>query len=318
MEKLREDGLVASTDGSVRGTQSFVRTLSECWSRPGLTGLEVLWRWAYGIPALALVGFLVKKILVETPVNLAALKAMTVTDPMRAAETLAETTAVLLPPVNRVAVWLVPLLLITWVVWSSFGRTLVLRRVDGRLHARLGTTMVLQALRVAALAATFWLWFACLKKAADTTVMEPLTRGAEPNLVGYFALAILATLGLFSLWAVVSWFLSIAPLLAMLRNLGPGASLAAALRLGPLKGKLVEINLVMGIIKIALLVLAMVFSATPLPFESLATTDFLNAWWAFIAVLYFIASDFFHVARAVAYLKLWRAYESSSTKEGIA
>jgi hypothetical protein len=26
-------------------------------------------------------------------------------------------------------------------------------------------------------------------------------------------------------------------------------------------------------------------------------------------VLYFVASDFFHVARLVAYLQLWRAYE---------
>src|ERR1700754_4143921 len=111
MEKLREDGLVASTDGSVRGTQSFVRTLSECWSRPSLTGLEVLWRWAYGIPALVLVGILVRRILAESPVNVTALKAMTVTDPMRAAGTLAEAMAVLVPPVSHVAVWLVPLLL---------------------------------------------------------------------------------------------------------------------------------------------------------------------------------------------------------------
>ena len=35
-------------------------------------------------------------------------------------------------------------------------------------------------------------------------------------------------------------------------------------------GKLVEINLVLGIVKIALIVLAMVFSATPLPFESVS------------------------------------------------
>ena len=136
-----------------------------------------------------------------------------------------------------------------------------------------------------------------------------MAAGNEPNLVGYFALVIVGSLGLFTLWAVVSWALSVAPLLAMLRGLGVGGSLAAAFRLGPLKSKLVEINLVMGIVKIALIVLAMVFSATPLPFESVATPQFLAWWWVGVTVLYLLGSDFFHVARQVAYLQLWRAYE---------
>ncbi|QNI38647.1 hypothetical protein H7846_14145 [Edaphobacter sp. 4G125] len=307
---MREDDLVASGDGTVRGTQSFVHTLSECWSRPSLTLLEVLWRWIYGIPALLLVWHVAKGILSTVSLNTAALKTMTVTDPLQASETLAEAMAVLLPPVSRVAIWLVPLLLVTWVIWSSIGRTIVLRRADNRLHARVGTMILLQAIRVIALAGSFLLWFLCLQWYAQRTVTGPMTRGAEPNLVGYFALSILTTLGLFTLWAIVSWFLSIAPLLAMLCNLGAGSSLTASFRLGPLKSKLVEVNLVMGIVKIALLVLAMVFSATPLPFESIATQDFLNVWWTIVALLYFIASDFFHVARAVAYLKFWRAYES--------
>ena len=48
---VSQDGVVIAA-GTVRGTQSFVHTLSECWRRPSLTALEVLWRWAYGIPAL--------------------------------------------------------------------------------------------------------------------------------------------------------------------------------------------------------------------------------------------------------------------------
>jgi len=108
---------------------------------------------------------------------------------------------------------------------------------------------------------------------------------------------------------VVSWALSVAPLLAMLQGLGVGGSLAAAFRLGPLKAKLVEINLVMGIVKIALIVLAMVFSATPLPFESVTTPEFLAWWWGGVTVVYLLGSDFFHVARQVAYLQLWQTFE---------
>jgi hypothetical protein len=222
---------------------------------------------------------------------------------------LAKALGELLPAVLRVVLWLAPAMVVAWVVVSAVGRTIVLRRADQRLHSRVATLIVLQAIRVVALLGSFVVWFWCMQRIAQMTVTGPVALGGEPNLVGYFSLVIVATLGLFTLWAVVSWALSVAPLLAMLKGLGVGGSLAAAFRLGPLKSKLVEINLVMGIVKIALIVLAMVFSATPLPFESVTTPEFLLWWWVGVTLLYFLGSDFFHVARQVAYLQLWRAYE---------
>jgi hypothetical protein len=311
--QVPQDGIVIAA-GTVRGTQSFVHTLSACWKRPSLTALEVLWRWVYGIPALLVLRYEGLRILHETPVDYSALRSMTVLDPMGAAGTLAKAMMALLPPVLSVALWLAPLLVVVWVVVSAVGRTVVMRQVDGRLHARLGTLIVLQAVRVIALLGSFWIWFLCMQWAAGVTVTGPIAAGGEPNLVGYFALVIVGTLGLFTLWAVVSWALAVAPLLAMLQGLGVAGSLAAAFRVGPLKSKLVEINLVMGIVKIALIVLAMVFSASPLPFESVTTPEFLFWWWLFVTAFYFVASDFFHVARQVAYLQLWRAYETEPLK----
>ncbi len=274
MDRLREDGVVVAA-GTVRGTQSFVHTLSECWGRPSLTALEVLWRWLYGIPALLVLRYEAMRILSVTPVDMDALRRMTLADPISAAGTLAEAMAALLPSVWQVAVWLGPALVAGWVVVSSLGRTVVLRRADSRLHARPGTLMVLQALRMVVLGGSFVVWFLCVQWVGRVAILGPLSLGGEPNLVGYCALVIVATLGLFTLWAAVSWVLSVAPLLAMLRGIGVGESLAAAFRLGPLKGKLVEMNLVMGIVKMALIVLV-------------------------------------HVARLVAYLQLWRAYERNT------
>jgi hypothetical protein len=306
----------------VRGTQSFVHTLSACRQRPRWTGFEVLWRWVYGIPALWLVGSRAKEILAAHTAGTFELSrigldhallsdpvgALTA-NPMGAVDKLTGAISLLLPDVLKAAVWMAPLLLVVWVVISSIGRTVVLRRVDARLAARPGTLMLLQVIRMTALSALFCVWWAAIKATARIAVTDPIATGQEPNLVLYCALAIVSTLGLFTLWAVVSWVLSVAPLLAMLRGLGAGASLRAAFRLGPVKAKLVEINLVMGIVKIALIVLAIVFSASPLPFETVATEGFLLWWWAGVTVLYFVASDFFHVVRLVAYLDLWRAFE---------
>jgi hypothetical protein len=217
--------------------------------------------------------------------------------------------SVVLPDILHVALWLVPVLLVAWVVISSVGRTAVLRRMDSGLHARVGTLMVLQAIRMTALLGCFGLWFGCLRWVANVAVTQPIAAGQEPNFVLYSGMMIVSTLGLFTAWAVVSWALSVAPLLAMLNNVGAGKSLRAAFRLGVLKSKLVEVNLVLGIVKIALIVLGMVFSATPLPFESVTTPEFLRGWWIGVTLLYLVESDFFHVARLMAYLELWRVYQ---------
>jgi hypothetical protein len=283
----------------------------------------VLWRWAYGVPALWLIASRGKAILAAHTAGTFELSrigldhallsdpvgALTA-NPMGAVGKVTQAVSLVLPDVLRAAVWMAPLLLVVWVVISSIGRTVVLRRVDARLVARPGTLMVLQAIRMAALAAICWIWWGAIQATARVAVTDPIAAGLEPNLVLYCALAIIATLGLFTLWAVVSWVFSVAPLLAMLRGSGAAASLNAAFRLGPVKAKLVEINLVMGIVKIALIVLAMVFSASPLPFETEATQAFLFWWWAAVTVLYLAGSDFFHVARLVAYLDLWRAFEA--------
>jgi hypothetical protein len=307
--------------GPVRGTQTFVHTLSSCWSRPSLTGLEVSWRWSYGVPALWLTWTLVHgslvthanadgyprfgldRALLNDPVG--ALTA----DPMGVVAKVEQAAGTVMPDLLRIAVWLAPLLVAVWIVVSSIGRTVVLRRADPALKPRVSTLMMLQVIRLAALAGSFWVWFNGIRFAARIAVIGPMSSGQEPNLVLYCAISIVTTLGLFVLWGAVSWFFSIAPLLAMLQGLGVAGSLKAALRLGSLKSKLVEINLVMGIVKIGLIVLAMVFSATPLPFQTVTTPGFLACWWAGVTVLYLVGSDFFHVARLVAYLNLWRGHE---------
>ena len=317
------DTLRSPGAGAVRGTQSFVHTLSSCWRRPSLTLLEVGWRWAYGIPAGLLAGFEVRKVLLAAtggtldPARLGldstllgdpvgALSA----DPLAATGKFAAAIGLVLPGLEHVGVWLVPLLLVSWIVASSLGRTLVLKRADGAMHARPLTLIGLQAIRMAALLSVIAGWFWLIQGSSRLAITGPIAAGTEPNLVLYCGLVIVLTLGFFTTWAVLSWVFFVAPLLAMLENRGVLASMRAAFGLGGLKSKLVEINLVMGIVKIALIVLAMVFSATPLPFESVTTPQFLANWWAGVTLLYLLWSDFFHVARLVGYLNLWRAYKN--------
>jgi hypothetical protein len=177
--------MAADSNAPVRGTQSFVHTMSACWRRPSLTALEVLWRWGFGAPATAVVVVEAMRILRETPLDNAALQRMSLLDPMSAVDTVSQAASVLLPPVLRVAVWLAPVLLIGWVVASAIGRGVVLHRVDGRMHLRPRTLIVLQAARTAALVGSFAVWFACVRGAAGVCGewTDRGGSGAEPGAV---------------------------------------------------------------------------------------------------------------------------------------
>ena len=294
-----------------RTTQGFVANLSWLRQRPLLTLIEVAWRWCFGISALLLIYRAGSRALDTVPWQATGIQNLSVnqllTDPMSASTTLANFAAMVGPALYHAAAWLAPLLLLAWAVVSGLGRTVVLHRMDRTLHARPATLILLQLLRVLPLVAAFAAWWIGLRALAAWSILQPIAAGGEPNIMLYVGGAIILTLALFVLSAAVGWVFSIAPLLAMINGTGPARSVRDALRVREIRGSLVEINLVLGIVKIALIVLAMVFSACPLPFQSVMTDEFLFWWNVAVAVWYFLASDFFHVARLAAYLRLWKA-----------
>ncbi|MEZ2345440.1 hypothetical protein [Terriglobus sp. RCC_193] len=293
-----------------RATQGFVATLTQVRNHPSWVLLEIAWRWLFGIPAIAIVYVHAAKLFASLPWRETNIEALTVnqllTDPMKASATIADFATIILPGLLHIASWLAPLLLVVWAIVSGIGRTLVLRRIDSTLQPRIGTMVALQLLRILPLAALFTAWFFGVQALGRWTIVNPIASGGEPIIMGYVGGVIFLTLGLFVISALIGWIFSLAPLLSALNRSSVGRSIAEAIRTGGLRSGLIEINLVLGIVKIALLVLAVVFSACPLPFQTELTDQFLFVWNCVIAVWYFIASDFFHVARLAGYLQLIR------------
>lgn len=290
----------------LRGTQSFLGTIARCWRTPSMLGLELLWRWGIGIPMLALLYWQATRILASVSLAHTGISHFSLIDSVGAAETLSATVDALLPPVRAVAVWLIPTLAVAWSLAAGFGRSASLRRYDSTLPFAPWRMAGLQLLRIVVLGGSFAAWFACLHWAALSSLS-----GGDPDLVGYFVKAIFLSFAVFFFWAAVGWIFSIAPVLAILEHRGIPGSLAAAARFGHgslrgLRPKLVEINLVLGVVKAALMVLTMVFCASPVPFKAEINGPSLYAWWALVSILYFAASDFFQIARVVGFIELWR------------
>ena len=66
--------------------------------------------------------------------------------------------------------------------------------------------------------------------------------------------------------------------------------------------------MVMGIVNLALMVVAMVLSAAPLPFSDQLGGDTLHVVWAGATVFYLIAHDFFQLVRLKCYVRFWQIF----------
>jgi hypothetical protein len=275
------------------------------FSRPSLIALEVLWRWLVGVPLLALGWAQAQVILAGLPPESAGLTGISFQNPWIAAVQASAAWARYLPHVAAVLRWLAPLAGLAWIVVSGIGRSLVLKRMEPRVRVRPLALIALQAVWLAAFFAIVWGWYRSIGWAAAVN----MPAGAEPDLIDYSIVAIFLSLGFFTLWALVSWPVAIAPVIALQEDCPPWIALGRSLRLGRVfTGKLVEVNLVMGIVKLALLVVAMVFSSVLIPFSQEVGTDALHLEWVVVLIVYFIASDFFHVVRMKSYVEFWRMF----------
>lgn len=295
----------------LRGTQSLVTHMGWVFKRPTLTAIEVGWRWIIGIPLLFIGWNQWLQILAAFPLESSGFNSLDTQNPWVAVVQLAGVVAYYRQPVLAVLHWLLPAAALGWIIVSAIGRNLVLKRINPGLPFRPVQMIALQTGFLALLAAIFSAWFGCMQWAAATHI----TATGEPDLVGFAIWAIFLSLGFFTVWALLSWTLEIAPLLLLLERSSLLSAFGQSLRLGKVfTSKLAEINLVMGIVKLSLIVLAMVFSAAPLPFSDELGGSTLHVVWAASTVFYLVANDYFQVVRLKGFVEFWRTYRGSSTQ----
>ncbi len=289
----------------LRGTQSLVGQMGWVFERPSLTALEIAWRWLFGLPFLYVCQLEAQRIFVALPPESAGLTTLDPQNPWVAAVQLSNAWALYQPHVFAVLRWLLPAAGLAWAVVSGLGRGLVLRRMEARVRFRPFAMIVLQAAWLVLIAVTCWGWFRAVAWAAATHI----TTAGEPDLVGYSIWVIFLSLGFFTAWALVSWTVSIAPLLMLLEERSALSSLGESLRLGrAFTARLAEINLVMGIVKLALIVLAMVLSAAPLPFSDQLGAGTLRGISTVALIFYFVGNDYFQVVRLKGFVELWKMF----------
>lgn len=300
----------------LRATQSLVSYMAFVWNHPSLVGIEIAWRWLFGVPFLMMVWAQVRQILVQIPPSSVGLDRLEFQNPWLSSELLAEAISRYEPAAIDVLKWLLPVGIVGWAIVSGLGRTALLARMNSEdsftersasgCLRRLPAYIALQGLWMLALLGCLWLWYRSVGWASTTYI----TVGAQPDLVGYLCWLIFLSLAIYVLWALLSWTLAMAPVLLLLEDgvNSPFSALRRSFSLGKaLSGKLMEVSLVLAIVKIMLIVLDMVFSAAPLPFADEFGPDALHVLYVVVFIVFLIANDFFHVVRLRSSIELWRS-----------
>ncbi len=296
----------------VRATQKVVNQMGWVFRRPLLTGLEIAWRWLFAVPFLYLCWLNLKRIAAILPPEKAGLIHLSMGNPWMTAVRIGDAWVLYKPYVVHTLYWLVPLGIIVWSLMAGFGRAAVLKRMEPGVRFRPLAIMALQATWLLLLCAIYFAWYECVQWVA----MTHITPDGNADLVGYFVWVIFLSLGFFTLFALVSWPFTVAPLLALLENRSPLSAVTTSFKLGrPFTSKLMETNLDMGIVKLMIIVLAMVISAAPLPFAKELGSGALHFAMGASAIFYCVASDFFQVVRQKGFVEFWRVYRNQQAKE---
>ncbi len=294
-----------ATTPPVRGTQTMVDQMGWVFKRPWLSAMEILWRWAVGIPFLLLAQRQLNHVFTVLPLDAAGWNEVDGQNPWVAVRQIDVIVDKYEPIVYAAFHWLLPLGVVAWIVFSGVGRAMVLRAMEPGAKFRPIPLIAVQTVWVALLSGTLWFWFHVMQWVALTHIQQP----AEAELVGYAQWLIFFSLGIFSLWAIISWPAAVAPILVLKEDRGALGALGAGFRLGKkFTNQLMEIGLVMGIVKLALIVLTMVLSAAPLPFSDQLGPEALHVVTMAAIIFFFVASDYFHVVRLKAMLEFWRTY----------
>jgi hypothetical protein len=302
--------ITGSRAEQVRGTQTLVNQMGWMLRHPAIVAVEVGWRWLFGIPFLLVCRARIDHILTVLTPEDSGLSNIDPSNPWLAAGQLSRSLAQYIPFVAHELRWHAPISVLIWIVISALGRNIALKRMEPRLPMRLLPMMALQAAWLAVFGGICWGWFRSVSWAAATH----FAAGSEPDLIGFSIWLIFLSLAFFTLWALVGWIVSVAPVLMLLEECSPFAALRMTRKLGkPFTSELVEIGMVMGIVNLALIVVAMVLSAAPLPFSDQLGGDALHVVWAAAAIVYLIAHDYFQLVRLKCFMQFWKIFRGSES-----
>ena len=272
--------------------QSFRMVLRD----PAILITEIGWRWSFG--ALATLILLLSSLSLLGSMHGGQIDraAWRSNNPTLMAQALAGVLTESGFSILTQAAWLLPAISLLWCVFGAVGRASTLKRLSGS-DVSFRSTLALHCSR----ALVMWMAGAALVAALIMSARIS-TRGPEPDLLLYYALAFWSTVLIGGLWATANWYLSVAGLCCLQSGAGFLKSTEQAVRLARTHGgELGGISLIFGVVRVVVLAIAFVLCVLPSKLMATAPREY-TAWVVAVSLMYFAVADFLYIARMAAYL----------------
>jgi len=273
-------------------TQSFRLVLRN----PAIWLTEIVWRWSFGAIAFLLLIFSISTLLRSvnaTPLEMAAWRS---NHPFEMAQALANMLVDSGPKLLLTAAWVLPLITLLWIVLGACGRAFTLSRLSNQ-DVSFRSIFALQASR----ALLLWLAGAALI-AAMVLDARIATRGPQPDLFLYYAVAFWSFAFIGGFWATANWYLTLAAICCLQSGAGFVKGTQQAFRLARTQGgDFGGISLVYGILRLLLLAIAFVLCVLPSGLMGTAPQGYF-AWVVTVSLVYFAVADYLYISRMAAYL----------------
>jgi len=273
-------------------TQSFRLVLRN----PAIGLTEIAWRWSFGAVASLLLFFSITTLLRSvnaTPLEMAAWRS---NNPTVMAQALASMMVDSGPKLLQTAAWVLPAITLLWILCGTCGRIFTLSRLGGR-DISFRSILALHSSRafLAWIAGAALIWAMVL----DARVSS---RGPQPDLFLYYAMAFWSIALIGGFWAAANWYLSLAAICCMETGAGFFTATGQAIRRAHAQGgDFGGVSLVFAILRLVLLAIAFVLCVLPSGFMGTAPRGYA-AWVVTVSLVYFAVADFLYISRMAAYL----------------
>ncbi len=271
--------------------------------RPLLLLIEIAWRWCFGLFMLAAIALSTAVYLRLFPLSPDDLRALHSMAPPLVAAVLAKILIAGGPLLLRIVSVLVPLLLLSWALLASAGRSAVLARLpEFSLRPKFATSVALHFWRAVLFFFAVLAILVIIVGAGFAGVA--LTHRMEPDLRITSAILFPGLLIVGFLWSVANWYLSAAVLFADARK-GMKLALAQSYRFSRRnRRELMQSAIAMSAFRLVLLLAITIVSLLVVVPLAGAPAAFVLVLLLVLTLLYFALSDFLSLARLLAYLFL--------------
>ena len=268
---------------------------------PLLILCEISWRWTFGIALWSVLAYIAFSSLGQVQMTDTEIRLLHALDPRASSYVLLRVMNAIVPVVLRVFAYTLPALIVLWIAAATFGRAATLRALLGPRcrKVRWSALVGVNVLRVALL------FVAILAFVGSSVLVGRMFRG-EPEFLGA---AILLSLGVnllvVSMWSLLNWFLTLAPIFVLRDGAGTFGAFGESVdlfreRSGPYMGAAMGL----GLVRLALITVVSVLSVIPLGMIGTSPMMAVIVAGITLALVYYALTDAVQIWRIAAYVSL--------------